>query len=44
MLVVFPLVDPLPSPTSAAVALFGGFAGTTGPSDCRCPFIPGLPP
>src|SRR5438093_10212766 len=45
---VFPLADPLPSPTSAAAAsaaaLFGGFAGTTGPSDCPYPFIPGLPP
>jgi hypothetical protein len=44
LLAVFPLVRPLPSPTSAATALFGGFAGTTGRSDFPCPFIPGLPP
>ena len=30
---VFPLAGPLSSPASAAAALFGGFAGTTGPSD-----------
>src|SRR6266508_4710465 len=26
------------------MALFGGLAGTTGRSDCPCPFIPGVPP
>src|SRR5262249_1901134 len=49
LLAAFPSVSPLSSPTSAAaallgLALFGGFAGTTGPSDCPYPFIPGLPP
>src|SRR5713101_4203469 len=43
-LAVFPLAGPLSSPASAASALSGGFAGTTGPSDCPCPFISGLPP
>src|SRR5207247_6624762 len=41
---VFPLARSLSSPASAAVALSGGFAGTTERSDCPCPFIPGLPP
>src|SRR5436190_24261660 len=44
LLSVFPLAGPLSSPASAAAALSGGFAGTTGPSDCPCPFIAGLPP
>jgi hypothetical protein len=33
-LAAFPLAGPLSSPVSAAAALFGGFAGTTRPSDC----------
>ena len=41
---MFPLAGPLSSPASAAAALFGGFAGTTGPSDFPRSFIPGLPP
>jgi hypothetical protein len=44
LLAVFPLARPLSSPASAAMALFGGLAGTTGRSDCPCPFIPGVPP
>jgi hypothetical protein len=42
LLSVFPLVSPLSSTTSAAPALFGGFAGTTGLSDF--PPISGLRP
>ena len=41
---VFPLAGPLSSPASADAALFGGFAGTTGPSDFPRSFISGLPP
>ena len=41
---MFPLAGPLSSPASAAAALFGGFAGTTGPSDFPRSFISGLPP
>ena len=41
---VFPLAGPLSSPASAAAALFGGFAGTTGPSDFPRSFISGVPP
>src|SRR5213593_4522040 len=44
LLAVFPSARPLSSPASAAMALFGGLAGTTGRSDCLCPFIPGVPP
>src|ERR671918_1243568 len=42
----FPLARPLPSISSAAdrSALFGDFAGTTGLSDCPCPFIVGVCP
>jgi len=42
----FPLAGPLPSTASAAgfPALFGGFPGTTGPSDFPRPSITGLRP
>jgi hypothetical protein len=45
-LVAFPSAGPLPSTASAASpwALFGGFAGTTGPSDFARSFISGLRP
>jgi hypothetical protein len=45
-LVAFPLPGPLSSTASAAAstALFGGFAGTTGPSDFRRSCITGLRP
>ena len=45
-LTALPLAGPLSSTTSAAttVALFGGFAGTTGPSDFPRPCIEGLRP
>ena len=33
-----------PPPESPTPALFGGFAGTTGPSDFPRSFISGLPP
>ena len=33
-----------PASAAAVAALFGGFAGTTGPSDFPRSFIPGLPP
>src|SRR5664279_1404125 len=43
---VFPSVGRLPSTASATArtALFGGFAGTTHPSDFPCPFISGVRP
>src|SRR5664279_2470101 len=43
---VFPSAGRLPSTTSATAraALFGGFAGTTRPSDFPCPFISGVRP
>ena len=42
----FPLAGPLPSTAFAAgsPALFGGFPGTTGPSDFPRPFITGVSP
>jgi hypothetical protein len=45
-LAVFPLTGPLPSTASApdCSGLFGGFAGTTGPSDFPRSFIGGVPP
>src|SRR6266567_8316021 len=44
LLTVFPLARSLSSPTSAAVALFGGFAGTTKRSDFPRSCISGVPP
>src|SRR5206468_6907143 len=41
---VFPSASPLSSAASAALALFGGIAGTTGLSDFPCSCIPGVPP
>jgi hypothetical protein len=44
LLAVFPLAGSLPSTTSAAMALFGGFAGTMDPYDFPRSFISGLWP
>jgi len=41
---VFPLASPLSSAASAAVALFGGFAGSMELSDFLCPCIIGVRP
>ena len=40
----FPSPRPLPSTTSAAIALFGGFVGTTRRSDFPPSYIPGVRP